>query len=135
MPKERGRVEFGARFVFAALYLTVACSSAQNKPEKLDNIAITERGAEPGGEFCKDFDMTPAQVSAFFGRAKPVDARALHDRFDHLPCYIRGTAVWQNQPATWEIRAGGTGTVIVKTGAALLYGCSRCSDLFGQEKR
>jgi hypothetical protein len=135
MAKEREGVELGALFVFAALYLTVACSSAQNKPEKLNSIAITERGAEAGGEFCKDFDMTSVQVSAFFSRAQLVDARALHDRFDLLPCYIRGTAVWQSQPATWEIRAGGTGTVTVKTGAPLLYGCSRCNDLFGQGKQ
>ena len=80
--------------------------------------------------------MTPAQVTAFFKRAQLIDAARLHDKFDHLPCYIRGTAVQNGKAATWEIRAGGTGKITVKkTGATLLYGCTTCDDLFGQTKQ
>ena len=78
--------------------------------------------------------MTAAQVSAFFNRARLIDASVLHDSFDWLPCYVRGTAVWEDQPATWEIRAGGTGVLTVKAGTPRLYGCSGCDDLFAPGK-
>jgi hypothetical protein len=129
------RLLAGTWLLLGTLVIAAACSSFGNKQDKLSNVAITERGADTGGGFCKDFAMTPAQVSAFFGRAQPVDAPTLHDKFDHLPCYIRGTAAWEGQLAAWEIRAGGTGTLVVKGGTAQLYGCSTCDDLFGQVKQ
>jgi hypothetical protein len=116
------------------LFCYVACGSAAGKPEALRDIAVTEHGSEPGGDFCKGFDMTPTQVASFFGRAKVLDARAMHDKFDHLPCYVRGTALWRGMPAKWEIRAGGTATLIPQKGKAKQYGCLRCDDLFGQTK-
>lgn len=133
MLKKPERWIFQAWPMFAMLFAT-ACSGVGQDQHKLGDIAITERGADAGGEFCKGFSMTPTQVSAFFSRARLADAATLHGSFDHLPCYIRGTAVWEDQPATWEIRAGGTGTLTVKAGTPRLYGCSGCDDLFGQGK-
>jgi hypothetical protein len=133
---EEARVRlFRTYLTFAVLVVAAACSSVGRNPQKLGDIAITERGADAGGEFCKDFGMTPAQVSAFFDRAHLVDASELHGSFDHLPCYVRGTAVWEGQPATWEVRAGGTGMLTVKAGPPWLYGCSKCDDLLGQGKQ
>jgi len=120
--------------MFGVLVVAVSCSSVQQSPHKLGDIAITERGTDAGGEFCKDFGMTPAQVSAFFDRAHIVGASELHGSFDHLPCYVRGTAVWEGQPAIWEVRAGGTGMLTIKARSPWLYGCSKCDDLLGQGK-
>ena len=132
MPEGPERRLSRAWLVFAMVSVAAAGSSNGQDPLKLGDIAITERGADANGEFCRDFSLTPAQVSAFFSRARLVDASALHGSFDHLPCYIRGTAVWKDQPATWEIRAGGTGMLTVKAGMPRLYGCSGCDDLFAQ---
>jgi hypothetical protein len=123
-----------ASLASAILFVAAACSSVGQDPHKLGNIAITERGADAGGEFCKDFSMTPAQGSAFFSRAHLADGPELHGSFDHLPCYVRGTGVWEGQRATWEIRAGGTGMLTVNAMTPRLYGCSDCDDLFGQGK-
>lgn len=122
--------------LLVALSFASGCSNAERTQGTLDKVRIAERGTEAGGDFCRDFDMTPAQVTAFFKRAQLVDAARLHDKFDHLPCYIRGTAVREGEAATWEIRAGGTGKITVKkTAVTLLYGCSACDDLFGQTKK
>jgi hypothetical protein len=107
---------------------------ASGRLEALRDITLTEHGSESGGDFCKDFDVTATQVASFFARARVFNAQSIHDKFDQLPCYVRGTALWRGAPAKWEIRAGGTGTLIPQKGKAVQYGCVGCDDLFGQTK-
>ena len=126
----------GKSLLLAALFFASGCSNAERTQGTLDNVQIAEKGTEAGGDFCRDFSMTPAQVTAFFKRAQLVDAARLHDKFDYLPCYVRGTGMRDGEAATWEIRAGGTGKITVKkTAATSLYGCAACDDLFGQIKK
>lgn len=109
----------------------LGCPGAPPRTRGLENIALTERGAEDGGDFCADFDLDPEGVRAFFERAQTLDPPSLHAQFDHLPCFVRGTATWNGVAATWEIRAGGTGSIQTEDGRTLLFGCANCDDLFG----
>jgi hypothetical protein len=122
MPKRRN--------VLIILFLA-SCSSIPKEPASLDKFYVTETGFENGGEFCSDFSMSAEDVSAFFSRAEIIDHARLHANFDYLPCYIRGRAMLGGSNVTWEIRAGGTGKLLMLDGQASLYGCSTCNDLFG----
>ena len=92
-------------------------------------LVVTGRGFDRGGEFCADFALSVPQAGQFLSLATPMSAADLHARFNHLPCWVRGTlwrktATWQ-----WEIRAGGTARLTAPDGAVTLLGCTRCDDL------
>lgn len=114
--------------VFAALAVISACAQGTNRDLKITSIAISGRGQDEGGDFCKDFDLGAADVISFFQRAHPVTARELHDNFEFLPCYVLGSAVMDGQTVSWGIRAGGTASV-TKQGEELFYACDNCEDL------
>lgn len=100
---------------------------------KLAEIKVTGRGADAGGEFCSDFNLDDAQARQFFEQAAVLDAGQLHDRFDTLPCYVRGTARLQGAAADWTIRAGGTAEVHTPS-SDLLLGCNTCDELLGGKR-
>ena len=109
----------------AALILT-GCASAPQPGAALDEVRVDSRGADPGGSACGDFALSAAQARYFLARSVVVTERQLHDGWDVLPCYVRGTArssagVWR-----WEIRAGGTATLETPSGATELRACSEC---------
>ena len=111
--------------IVAALALT-GCASAPQPGAALDEVRVDSRGADPGGGACGDFALTAAQARYFLARSVVVTDRQLHDGWDVLPCYVRGTArssagVWR-----WEIRAGGTATLETPSGATELRACSDC---------
>lgn len=107
----------------------IGCS--QTSPnEAYTEIKVTGRGADANGEFCSDFSLDEAQVRQFFQQAEVLDASALHDRFDLLPCYVKGTAKLHGAAAEWTIRAGGTAEVHSASSLVLL-GCETCEDGFG----
>jgi hypothetical protein len=96
---------------------------AQNK---LLDIQVLSHGYDSGGEFCADFILTSTEVEWFFSRAKILDARLLHDQFDLVPCWVRGTAQSVQGTWQWEIRAGGTARKVFKNGTVELLGCDKC---------
>ena len=102
---------------------------------QLTDFRVISRGQDEGGDFCRDFNLTPAQVSWIMRRAKALTAPRQHSDFDHLPCWVRGTArrgknLWQ-----WEVRAGGTVRLVTSNGTVRLLGCSECDSLLrGQEE-
>ena len=110
-----------------AIALALAgCASAPQPGAALDEVRVDSRGADPGGAACGDFALTAAQARYFLARSVVVSERQLHDGWDVLPCYVRGTArssagVWR-----WEIRAGGTATLETPSGATELRACSDC---------
>lgn len=114
--------------VAAALISAAGCGQQAITTDsvQLADYQILANGQEEGGEFCKDFNLTPEQAEWFFARAKLMEAQQLYQRFDHLPCWVRGTArssagIWQ-----WEIRAGGTARIVSPDGEAELLGCDQC---------
>jgi hypothetical protein len=92
----------------------------------LDDFRIVSRGQDDGGDFCRDFSLTAAQAAWFFRRAEVLTAMQQHDRFDHLPCWVRGTARGDGRTWQWEVRAGGTARLIAPDGTARLLGCNDC---------
>jgi len=85
------------------------------------DVVITSTGVDGAsvGEFCKEFKLSVAQVKTFFSRAAIVTQREIHDHYDFLPCFVRGRANFHGYPATWEIRAGGTGSITLMGGEHL----------------
>lgn len=86
------------------------------------NVAVTQRGTDerdPVSKYCKDFTLSAAQAKSFINKAAIVTQRELHDYYDILPCFVRGTATFHGYPANWEIRAGGTGHITLLSGEYL----------------
>ena len=119
-----------------ALVIGSGCAAQpiNHTQNQLVNIQVLSRGNDEGGEFCRDFSLTPKQVQWYFSRAKELDAQILHGQFDILPCWVRGTAQSSQGASQWEIRAGGTARIVYENGAAALLGCDKCDDvLMGEE--
>lgn len=109
------------------------CNPKAPAATNLENINVAGFGADSGGEFCSDFRLDAEQARQFFKRAAEVDTAAIHDEFETLPCYVRGTGTWQGKQATWTIRAGGTAEIDTET-ANVLLACSSCDELLGGQK-
>lgn len=114
-----------------ALALTAGCIGAapESRPGGMSRFQVLAHGQDAGGDYCKDFSLTPRQVEAFFFRAAETSPQRLHDRFDLLPCWVRGTAHSANGMVEWEIRAGATARVKLPDGSVLLWGCDKCEAL------
>ena len=115
-----------ARLVIAALcgLLLQACEAGPHLGAAT-NVVIAETGnddpSDSAGE-CLDFKLSDSQARAFLNRASIVTSYEIHDSFNWFPCYVRGTAEFRGLPATWEIRAGGTGTVTILSEFIYLLG-------------
>ena len=106
--------------------ILAACASAPQPGTALDEVRVDSRGADPGGGVCADFALTAAQARYFLARSVVVTEHQLHDGWDVLPCYVRGTARSSGGVWRWEIRAGGTATLETPSGATELRACSDC---------
>jgi len=82
------------------------------------DVVVTSTGVDDASadEFCNEFKLSAAQVKTFLSRAAIVTQREIHDHYDFLPCFVRGRANFHGYPATWEIRAGGTGSITLEGG-------------------
>jgi len=125
----------GATLAAAASLVACAAPSAATAPRSFDELQVTSRGQDDGGAFCADFALTPSQARTFLARAVAVDAMTLHDRYDLLPCWVRGTARDARGSWRWEIRAGGTARLESPTGDVVLLACDGCDELLGGRKR
>mgnify|MGYP005755982735 CR=1 FL=1 len=72
-----------------------------------------------------------ADAAAFFRRAKPVDAKTLHDHYEHAPCAALGVLQYQGQTCTWRITAAWVGAVRCD-GHEWLLVCDDCENLIGR---
>ena len=128
----------GSRICVAAFTAAVLCVCACAAPPAapaLDGLTVEAAGHDDGGEFCADFALTPPQARTFLARAVVVDAMTLHDRYDRLPCWVRGNAHDARGLWHWEIRAGGTARLESPTGDVTLLACDACDELLGGRKR
>ena len=122
-----------AAWLMAALSLP-GCAATTPAPSWSD-VQVDAHGHDDGGEFCADFALTPSQARTFLARATQVDAMTLHDRYDLLPCWVRGTARDTHGRWHWEIRAGGTARLESPSGDVTLLGCDACDELLGGRKK
>lgn len=118
---------------YAGLLLTAAVASGcvDSKPGVSDaaSFQVLARGQDKGGEFCQDFKLSPPQVERFFSLATVRTPQQLHDDFDELPCWVRGTGKSRRGSFEWEIRAGGTARISLADGSVELLGCDKCDAL------
>lgn len=123
----------GLATIFGCLIL-IGCAatppSAASSHVSLEDVRVTARGADTQGAFCADFALDATQAREFLSAARILSERELHDNFDFLPCYVRGTGKRNGVPVLWEIRAGGTATVRAEGQAAVLLGCKDCAQKF-----
>lgn len=108
-----------------------ARSPPPTRAPQLASVAVLERGFDAGGEFCNDFKLTPAQTQWFFRRARVMGADTLYQRFNELPCWVRGKARVRGSTWQWEIRAGGTASLTQPDGNVWLLGCTSCDAVLG----
>jgi hypothetical protein len=124
------------RSAISIAFLAIICSIASasqsivSRPS-FDKVLVTSRGQEAAGDFCEDFALTSGQASAFLKRSATITPSQVHDDYDTLPCWVRGTAHSANGLWNWEIRAGGTARIESPAGDVELRGCKTCSDLLG----
>ena len=118
-----------------AILLVASCSQASESKrniKNLTNIQITEIGSEEKDAFCAAFKLNEQQVAVYFSEADEITSRDIHDEYDWLPCFVRGTLQSDGSVYSWEIRAGGTAELTsTKTGEVTWYGCKKCNGLFG----
>ena len=113
-----------------AVAVLVACqpSNRTNIPSEYTDVVVQGSKTEEENAFCKDFSLDAQQVQAFLDKSKFIDAKAMHDKYDHLPCYVYGTLRYKNNNCSWEIRAGGTGLIQCPQ-QEYIIACDECDDL------
>lgn len=87
-------------------------------------------------ERCKisDVDLDAASATTFFKRARKVDARTVHDRYDIAPCQMEGDLAYRGQTCSWSIDAGAVATVACDDELSY-YVCDRCQALLTPKAR
>lgn len=116
------------------MILLLACYSCTSKEPLATDINVSEIGSDSPDAFCRDFSLSPAQVSEFFEKAREVEVKEFHDDYLYLPCYVKGTLNIKGENCHYEVRAGGTGEVTCDDGAGYLFVCDSCDDLIGGAK-
>lgn len=78
------------------------------------NVIIVSRGvdAPQAPDVCPGFNPSRSDVERFLNNATVITPDEEHDFFEFGPCYVRGTAVFRQREATWEMRSAGTGHII-----------------------
>jgi hypothetical protein len=120
--------------IYFAILIVASCakiSESKRSIKNLKNIQITETGSEEKDAFCEAFKLNEHQVAVYFSEADEITSKVIHDEYDWLPCFVRGTLTSDDSVYRWEIRAGGTAELTsIKTGEVTWYGCKKCNGLF-----
>lgn len=112
-------------FIFA-LFTTLCLPGCVKANTEFTVTEVTGRGTDgDSGSFCSDFSLTDKQAQHYFDKARQVSAKEVHDQYEYLPCYAKGTAKRDGQICEWEIRAGGTGYFTCGEDASLTA-CGDC---------
>lgn len=114
----------GSAIAFIILSLLTGCSSEKPVIAKDGNIIsyihININGAANASrpdmiDTCKGFLLSKSQITSFFVYSYPVKDSSTAKKSSILPCYVSGTAIINDLPYTWKIRAGGIGEFINKS--------------------
>ena len=117
--------------LFTALSL-IGCSAttATKLATEFSHIQILQVGMDQGGEFCKDFTLTNNQVEQYFKQVEEVTFKQLHDHYDYLPCFVKGTLQRQTKVCEFSIRAGATAELNCSNDKQYFYVCTTCENFF-----
>jgi hypothetical protein len=111
-------------FIFSVSF--AACSGVHTEQSVIQVTNIVTAGNDGvSSEFCADFSLTKKEAQYYFNNAKQVSARAIHDSYSFLPCFVIGEGYLNNKKCKWEVRAGGTSSVVCED-QSLLMVCEDC---------
>lgn len=86
-----------------------------------------------------DINLNQARAQEFFSRARQVEYREIHDRYDIAPCSAYGSLSYKGNACRWNINAGGTGWIACSKDPERVdyyFACDNCDDLLTyQEQR
>lgn len=92
-------------------------------------VNVLETGSDEPNAFCKDFKLTVRDAVQYFKKSRTITITQLHDNYEYLPCYVRGTATLDGSICKWEIRAGATAEIHCNNQHTILA-CDECDALF-----
>lgn len=106
----------------------------QREAVALPAVTITANGARSAGlsgdetaATCTRFRLSPAQVTAFFAQARPVDERAYNHDVAMSPCYAAGTIrLADGDGSTWTIDEARRGQLVRPDGSRRYLYCAAC---------
>ncbi len=118
----------------AGAVLVSACATGLSafRPDAVRDVYLSDfESTEPQRCTPADVPGRHADAADFFRRAKPVDAKTLHDHYEHAPCAALGVLQYQGQTCTWRITAAWVGAVRCD-GHEWLLVCDNCENLIGR---
>jgi hypothetical protein len=103
---------------FLLVLFVVALSTGASGPHlgEATEVVVTGTGMAWADEQmfqhgCETFRLSAEQARAFLNRAIIVTGMEIHDLYDESPCFVKGTAKFRGQSATWKIYKLGIGYV------------------------
>lgn len=81
---------------------------------------------------CSGFRLSDGQAQEFLERSNKITAQQMHDNYNYLPCYVKGTVVRVDESehtCDFTIRAGGIAELSCENGQAYIYACDTCEAL------
>jgi hypothetical protein len=114
-----------------ALAAAIAAASPAAAFDRVHDVHVLEVGADEANAFCADFLLSNRQATLALKQSRRITTEQYLEQFDFLPCYVQGTARLGDAPVTWELRAGGNGTITRADGEVIYLGCESCAQTFG----
>lgn len=113
--------------IYGMVFLGVlmsACSTHSNA--KFFSVTVIENGFEEGSDWCSDFDLNENEASNFLEKTKELTTTQYHNEYEHLSCYVKGTARYKETSCQFTIWAGSTAELTCDDGKEYLLGCRDC---------
>ena len=95
-------------------------------------MAVIEIGSDEENTLCENFKLTYEQAVLLLKHNRLITAKTMHDKYDYLPCYVKGTSRIKDKKCNWEIRAGGT-VEISCSDTNYTLACDKCDDLLSDQ--
>ncbi len=104
----------------------VACKELNTEETVISVTDVVAKGNDGvSGDFCTKFSLTKDEAQYFFNNAAQVSERDLHDRYSFLPCFVKGFGYVDSKKCEWEIRAGGTSSILCED-RSVTMACEEC---------
>jgi len=114
-------------FAICFFLMSLAACKGLDTEETVINVTDIVATGNDGvsGEFCAEFSLTKDEAQYFFNNATQVSARDIHDSYSFLPCFVKGIGYVKNKKCEWEIRAGGTSSIMCENRSITMV-CEDC---------
>ncbi len=117
-------------FIYCSIFFAVtACAHTPN----FTNAKTTSHGSDQPNSLCEKFNLTNIEALEFFKKSKEVDSIKIHNEYDYLPCYVKGTISANHNKTTkncaFTIRAGGTAELTCPSEETKFYTCEKCDTI------